>query len=190
MLKRLLLLAVPAIALSVPASPLAGQTAVTNLDETRLVGSWYEIARLPNRQQKACTADSVELISRYDKPGSLEWLDACTVKGKYNQARNLYAHPVPKRNAPGGNGNGEYKVYTIFPFSKKYLILAVAPDNSWLLVGTPNHKELWIYAKSPVMTPEVLAAVKAQASGQGYPTGKLILQPQTKPLQAIVASGQ
>jgi apolipoprotein D and lipocalin family protein len=160
---------------------LQAQTPVAHLDETRLPGSWYEIARLPNKAEKRCESDAVELIARWDKPGSLEWVDSCTVAKHYTTSRTLYAHPVPKRKKQTETaGDGRYKVYTIFPFSRKYDVLGIAKDNSWLLVGTPNHKEVWIYAKDPAMPPPVYAVVQQLAASQGYAVDKLVLGKQSK----------
>ena len=152
------------------------QTPVTNLNEHRLTGSWYEIARLPNKAEKRCVADAVELIARWSKPGSLQWVDSCTVQKDYTSSRTSYAHSIPKRKTQQQVvGDGRYKVYTIWPFSRKYDVLGIATDSTWLLIGTPNRKNLWIYSRNATMAPEVYALVRQLAASQGYPVQKLIM---------------
>jgi apolipoprotein D and lipocalin family protein len=182
--RTFLLVTFAACALALPVRPIAAQTPVPNLDENRLAGDWFEIARLPDKAQKLCSADSIRLIARWDKPGSLEWVSACTVKAGYNNASTSYARAVPKRKKPGSAGNGEYKVYFFWPLAHKYDVLAIAPDSSWLLLGSTNHKELWIYSRTPTMPEEVLAPIRAQAASEGYPVDKLVLQPQSKSVSA------
>lgn len=162
--------------------PIRAQTPVTNLEESRLTGSWFEIARLPDKKQKLCASDSMRLITRWEKPGTLEWVTSCTQKNHYNDSNTSWARPIPKRKKQEETtGPGRYKVFTIWPFSRKYDVLAIANDNSWMLLGSPNKKSLWVYSKSRTMSPEVYSAVQQVATQQGYDATKLIQQPQNAP---------
>jgi len=152
-------------------------TPVAKLDDDQMRATWYEIARLPNKHEKTCIGDAFELIARGDKFDSLDWVDTCKTKTAYINVRNITAKPQDKKNP----GDGRLKVITFWPFTAKYWVLALGANYDWFLIGTPNHKGLWIYSKSPSLPPEVLSQIEAQATAEGYSVAKLILTPQTQP---------
>ena len=150
-------------------------TPVPKLDDNQMRATWYEIARLPNKREKSCIGDAFELIARGDSPNSLTWVASCKTKTAYINVHNTTARPQDKKNP----NDGRLKIITIWPFTAKYWVLAVDPKLAWFLIGTPNHKNLWIYAKSPTLAPEVLTQIEAQATAEGYPSSKLVFGPQT-----------
>jgi apolipoprotein D and lipocalin family protein len=150
-------------------------TAVTTLQPTRIAGTWYEIARYPYNKEKRCVSDAEELIAPGYKPHQLLLVDACKTKDGYTQTRNLAAI------APNAKDPGALKVRTFWPFWRKYWVLALSPDYSWTLLGSPDHKTLWIFSKSPTLAPDVLSAIEAQAAAEGFPASRLIQTPQTRP---------
>jgi len=152
-------------------------TPVPALDDNQMRATWYEIARLPNKREKTCIGDAFELIARGDKFHSLNWVDTCKTKTAYINVHNMTAKPQDKRNP----GDGRLKVTTLWLFKAKYWVLALGPNYDWFLIGTPNHKNLWIYSKSPSLSPQVLSQIEAQATAEGYSSAKLILTPQTQP---------
>jgi lipocalin len=209
-------------------------SAIPKLDKASLVGSWYEAARLPNKREKHCAADAIELIALGDKPTQLQLVDACTdVKG-YKDSWNF--------TTVKDNGSGALKVRTYFPLTRKYWVVAVGPivpvtatpaakkedptavsanpasssttattpdasaggmpaataangavmphiappppppstGYAWTLIGTPNHKSLWIYTRELKPSDEELASIRAQAAAMGFDVSKLISGPQSK----------
>ncbi len=152
-----------------------------NLDENRLLNSWYEIARLPSKPQKQCKANNSNLITRGEGKSQLRWLWVCTdAKGNTN-THGVLAKPN------GHAGSGKYKVQLIpFIWSRKYQIVAVADDNSWLILGTPNHRQLWLYASTPTVEDTQFAQLQSRAESAGYKTDKLLRQPQSNPAKPTV----
>jgi apolipoprotein D and lipocalin family protein len=164
-----------ALLMPAPVMRAQGPVAVVQLDDDQMKGVWYEIARLPNKREKSCIGDAFELDARGDKPHTLEWVDSCKTKSAYVNVYNATAKPQDKKNP----SDGRLKVMKLWPFAAKYWVLALGPDYGWSLVGSPNHKSLWIYSKSPTLAPDVLAQIEAQAAAEGYPVAKLVLTPQT-----------
>jgi len=152
-------------------------TPVAQLDDNQMKGTWYEIARLPNKREKSCVGDAFQLGARGDKPHTLEWVDSCKTKSAYVNVHNATAKPQDKKHPT----DGRLKVTTLWPFTAKYWVLAVGPNYEWSMVGNPNHKSLWIYSKSPTLAPEVLTQIESQATADGYSVSKLVLTPQTPP---------
>jgi apolipoprotein D and lipocalin family protein len=147
-------------------------TAIPQLDLNRFTGTWYEIARLSNHNEKNCVADVITLIAPADKPNRVQIVLACKVKKGYSDARNATGKKQDK------SGDGKVKVSFLWPFYSKYWVLGIDPENTWALVGSPNHKDLWVLSRTPVMKPEVLSEIEAKASAQGFPVAKLTMTPQ------------
>jgi apolipoprotein D and lipocalin family protein len=146
---------------------------LAQLDDMQFRGAYYQIARLPDKREKSCVANSVEMVARGDKLNQLALVDSCKTKGSYADVRNIQAKRQNKNVA-----DGRFKISILWPFTRKYWVLAVAPDNSWFLSGTPNHKSLWIYAKTPSLDDATLNGIKSLATSNGYNLAKLIAQPQ------------
>ena len=179
MLKRLSQLAAIVSFFSVFPSLASAQNAasIPNLDVNRLPGVWYEIARYPFKPEKACKHDAVELVALADKAHQLQLIDSCTTAKGYAQTRNLIAKQAKKSTA------AEFKITTIWPFHRKYWVLALDPANRWSLIGSPNHRDLWIFSKTPSLDPDVLTQIETTAAAAGFPANRLALTPQ-KPLPA------
>ena len=143
-------------------------TAVTQLDESRLQGTWYELASYPVKRARHCVSNPIELIAPGDKPKQLLLVDACSNKQGYTDARNTTASAQDK------HGDGEFKIKYFFLFSRKYWVLALGPNYEWALIGSPNHKTLWVYSKTPTLSPDVLAGIEAKGEAEGFPASRLV----------------
>ena len=162
------------LAFLVAASPAAvaqSATPVNKLNPDRLIGTYYEIARYPIRREKTCLANEMVLYALGDKKNSLQIVTTCEVK----DSNSNYWNSTGKFDK---SGDGKIKLGWIWPFTKKYWILDLAPDYTWALVGTPDHKSLWILSRAVPLAPEVLADIESKAIAQGFDAAKLIKIPQ------------
>ncbi|WP_263381932.1 lipocalin family protein [Granulicella arctica] len=157
-------------------------TALPKLDTTRAMGAWYEIARIPRNPEKKCTSDAMVLYAPGDKPNRFSMVTSCQIKAGSSDAWNATI-TLDK------TGDGKLKLSYIWPFSSKYWVLAEDPAGQWTLIGSPNHKTLWVLSRTAAMAPEVLAAVEAKATAQGFDTNKLVLVPQRHGADAPIISG-
>ncbi len=169
------LVKVPACAALLLALVLAESTAATaqsatpvpKLDPNRLIGTYYEIARYPIRREKTCLTDEMVLYALGDKKNSLQIVTTCEVKDGNSNSWN-------SAGKFDQSGDGKIKLGWIWPFTQKYWVLDLAPDYTWVLVGTPNHKSLWILSRAVPLAPEVLADIESRATAQGFNAAKLI----------------
>ncbi len=146
-------------------------SAVPKLDLNRYVGVWYEIARLPVKAEKKCADNGMVLYALGDKAGTFQLGTSC-------QLKNGSAQDLNQTGKLDKNCDGELKLSYFYFFSKKYWVLALGPTYDWALVGTPNHKSLWVLSRTAVLAPEVLTEIEAKATAEGYPTAKLAIMPQ------------
>ena len=169
-LSAITLTAAPALAQSV--------TPLPQLDLNRLPGTWYEIAHLPTKSEAKCVSNPLVLYALDDKPSRLQIVFTCRRSDRSTDASNSTARYANKIK-PGQVSDGRFKIPFFLPYflAKKYWVLALADDNSWALVGTPNHKTMQILSKSQTLPAGTLSAIESRAAAQGYSVAKLIQLP-------------
>ncbi len=169
-------LAIAVLLASVTAIPhrAAGQTAqpVSTLDLTRFEGEWYEVAHLPTKSEKHCVRDTIVLYAARYKPRQFQVVTTCKTKQGFSDVKNMNGKRADK------SSDGKLKVTTIWPFCVQEWVLALGDNYEWALVGSPNHKLLWVLSRSPSLAPEVLIAIEAKATAQGYEASRLVAVPQ------------
>ena len=143
-------------------------TAVPQLDLGKMMGSWYQIERLPDKREKECVGGALVLYAVGEKAGRFQMVTSCQTKGNNVDAHNASGKVADKL------GDGKLKVSYLWPCSDKYWVLAVGPEYAWALVGNPNRKELWVLSRTETMTPEVLDEVEGKASAEGFDRGKMV----------------
>lgn len=149
--------------------------AAAKLDLNQLMGSWFEVARYPDKAERQCVSDAVVLYALGDKPGHFQLVASCVAKDNYTDARNSSGKVANKF------GDGRLRLGWFWPFRSKYWVFAVDPGYQWALVGNPNHKALWILSRTPTIDSATLSLIESQASAQGFNPGKLIPIPQKAP---------
>ncbi|APG44206.1 lipocalin family protein [Syntrophotalea acetylenica] len=145
---------------------------VANVDLHRYVGTWYEIARYPNRFQKGCS--HVTATYRMLDDGHLEVVNRC----RRDDREQAVAEITGRARAAGDSGDGKLKVTFFWPFYGHYWIIDLAEDYSWAVVGHPRRKYLWILARQPYLAGEVLEQLLRRLEGQGYDASRLIFTDQ------------
>ena len=124
-------------------------TPVPSLNVARYMGTWYEIAKFPNRFQKMCASNtSAQYSARPD--GTLSVRNRCTdADGKVNevegQARQIGNATSPKlevRFAPAW--------LSFLPFVwGDYWVIDIDNDYQLVAVSEPKREYLWILSRTP-----------------------------------------
>jgi lipocalin len=68
-------------------------------------------------------------------------------------------------------------------------VLATGPNYEWALVGSPNHKTLWVLSRTATLPAETYQQIVSQAAAQGFKTAKLLTVTHHPGRSAISASG-
>jgi apolipoprotein D and lipocalin family protein len=156
------------LTLATPTAPAQSVKPIPKLDLNQYMGTWYEIARYPIRRERSCVSDEMVLYSLGDKRNSFQFVTSCQIKQDYSNAWNSTGK-LDKL------GNGSLRLSWIWPFTRKYCVLAVDPGYHWALVGTPNHKFLWLLSRTTTIAPDLLTQIEGQATAQGFNTARLIV---------------
>ena len=159
-----------AVALSAAAKPLE---VVPHVDVRRYLGTWYEIATIPQRFQKGCVGVTAHYSLRAD--GAIDVVNVCRkgkLDGKVSSVRGK-AWIVDKAT------NAKLKVRFFWPFAGAYWIIELDPDYRWAVVGHPARTYYWILSRTPQMDPAVYDELLRRAAAKGYDTGRIkkTLQP-------------
>ena len=156
---------------------------IRNFDSNKYLGNWYEIARLPNRFEKACI---VPINANYsvNPDNNLQII----VVNKGNTRYNKLDIAFGVANFVESSTVGKLKVTFLpkwlrwLPFGYgDYWILNTDYDNI-SIVGSPDHKYLWILARTENINHDQLNQAIQFAKEQGFDASKLIIN---YPVQSI-----
>lgn len=153
---------------------------VSAVDINRYAGTWYEIARLPNRFQKQCTGDVTATYTLL-KDGDIKVVNRCRKEnGDIDEAEGR------ARRASDDEPNTKLKVrfapaiLSFLPFVwGDYWIIDLASDYSYAVVGEPDRKYLWVLSRTPTMDETTLQSVFDRIKRQGYDLVELVRTMQT-----------
>jgi len=75
-----------------------------------------------------------------------------------------------------GTNNAELKAQFVWPVKVDYWVIELAEDYSYVVVGHPKHKFLFIMARKPELPEELLHEIIERCQAKGYDTSKLTSQ--------------
>ena len=172
-------LAVPLFALAPGAATAQAPRLLTvpGVDLQRYAGTWYEIARLPNRFQAHCVGDTTATYTP-NPDGTVAVLNRCRTREGAIEEADATAWPQDATNA-------KLKVSFLpqairwLPFGRgDYWVLELEPGYGWVLVGEPGLRYLWVLARQPAMPKDTLEGLLGRAREMGFPVDRIEFTPQ------------
>ncbi len=159
------LLANPASAGPVPdKQPL--QT-VSSVDLGRYMGTWYEIARTPNRYETKCKGDVV-VHYELSVEGKVNLLNQCRLNdGSTNTAQG-------RASVVDTASKSKLKVTFFWPFYADYWIICLDKDYRFAVVGEPDRKYLWIISRTPYIEDATYQQILKTVAEHGYDLSKIV----------------
>lgn len=150
-------------------------TPVDQVDLNRYCGTWYEIARLPNRFQRQCACSTSAEYSLLPN-GRIRVVNRC----RKADGTVAVAEGVARRDDPNGS-SAMLKVRFApswlgwIPFVwGTYWIIDLSPDYSYAVVGEPSRKYLWILSRTREMESSAYDQILSRLRTMGYETDRLI----------------
>jgi apolipoprotein D and lipocalin family protein len=149
--------------------------AVGGMDLERYMGTWHEVARLPFRFQDQCVGD-VTATYTMQADGSVLVVNRCRTRdGSVSEARGA------ARKADASGPSTKLKVrfapawLSRLPFVwGDYWVIELAPDYSYVAVGEPGRKYLWVLSRTPSMEEATLQRVLEKVREHDYDLARLI----------------
>lgn len=172
MIRSVLALALVGCASSTARLQLPPLETVQHVELARYLGTWFEIASLPQSFQRGCTATRATYGLLSD--GDIEVVNRCnknTLDGPEEVATG-------RARVVDTTTNAKLEVSFFRPFWGAYWIIQLGSEYEYAVVGHPGRDSLWILSRTPTMPPERYAQVISQLKAQQYPLERLALTPQ------------
>jgi apolipoprotein D and lipocalin family protein len=140
---------------------------VHHVDLERYLGTWYEIATIPQSFQKGCVGVTAEYSLRPD--GDIQVVNTCIQGILDGDVRRVSG----KAWVVDKTSNAKLKVRFFWPFWGSYWIIGLDPDYQWAVVGHPGRKYLWILSRSPQIADALYGQILELIAGQGYDLSRI-----------------
>ena len=142
------------------------------VDIERFLGDWYVVGVIPTFAEK----DAVNAIERYElnDKGNID----ITFTHYKKSPEGKYKEYHPKGFIFDKKTNAEWRVQFFWPFKFKYLVIDLAEDYRYTVIGVPNRKYVWIMARDAILSEEDNKQIREKLSDQGYDVSKIVDVPQ------------
>ena len=137
------------------------------VDIDAYLGTWYEIARLPNPFEKGCDGVTADYARRDD--GLIRVVNRCRKGSRDGPVKTA----TGRARIVDETSNARLKVSFFGPFWGDYWILDLDTNAGISLVGEPSGKYLWILARTPDLPPDMTVLALKKLKAFGYDTSAL-----------------
>ena len=175
------LLAVSLLAAAVSVSPAFALEvkAVELFDLAKYLGTWHEIASIPQFFQRRCVRDTKASYSAGEE-GLIRVDNVCTRDNGARErasgrARASEASVASKLELTFLDLFGEYRFWV----AADYWVIALDPSYRWAVVGHPSRRLGWVLARDPLLPPVAMAEIIGRIKAQGYDACEFYITPQT-----------
>src|SRR4051812_18720355 len=152
---------------------------VDSVDLNRYLGDWFEIARLPNRFQRACEGDVRATYTRRSD-GRIDVVNRCRAADGHLIEAHGVARVVDARTSAKLKVRFAPAFLSFLPLVwGDYWIVNLADDYSSAVVGSPDRAYLWILARTPTLPAARLDSARAAARANGFDVDRLAMTRQT-----------
>lgn len=143
---------------------------VAQVDLDRLMGTWFEVARLPNLEADGPGQESVNVTATYAKRAD----GRITVRtAAYNAKAGMRRSEVKGRVHPA-DPSGAKLILRFFKLIRGDLwVIGLDPEYRWALMGTPSRRRLWLIARDPRIEPDAYSRAMAIAVAEGYDAARM-----------------
>ncbi|KPN76890.1 lipocalin [Shewanella sp. Sh95] len=134
----------------------------------RYLGKWYEIARLDHSFERGLTQVSAEYSLKPD--GGVK-----VINRGYSAAKQEWKEAEGKAYFVNGENEAYLKVSFFGPFYGSYVVFGLDQQNyQYAFISGPDTDYLWLLARTPTVSPEVIQQFVDMASARGFDTDSLI----------------
>lgn len=149
---------------------------VSKVDLSRFMGTWYVSAGRFTMFEKDVN-NAVE-IYQYDDKTKTILIDFTYRQGSPEGKEKK----IPQKGkVVEGTQNAHWLISPFWPLKFDYLVVALAEDYSWVAVGVPNQKYLWIMHRKKHASTEEINKVISHLKSINYNVDKIQIVPQKWP---------
>jgi apolipoprotein D and lipocalin family protein len=145
---------------------------VEALDLERFMGDWYVIANIPTRFERGAH-NAVESYSLDDRG---------RVATTFTFRDGAFDGPEKRFEPTGfvreGTGNAVWGMRFIWPIKAEYRVMYVDPEYRTTIVGRTKRDYMWIMAREPELSDDVLDSLIDRVVAAGYERDAIVRVPQ------------
>ena len=138
----------------------------------QMAGTWYVIAHVPYFTERGQVGARDEYTLLPDGRVAVRYVYRT---GFHAPARAVEAIATVEP----GSGNRDWRMHVFRVVRTTQHILELAPDNSWVLVTTPDRDLAWIFARRPAMEGKTYQRLLRKLRGYGINSDKVWRMAQT-----------
>lgn len=149
---------------------------VEKLDLQRYAGTWYELARVPNKQQANCNSDATTTY-RLLADGSMRLMSRC--RDASERVNVAVARAEPLAGDPARMRLSYLpSCLSWWPGSHvEQWVVMVDDDYRVAVVSDPSRKSLWILSRTPTIDGATFSGLVSRLRMQRYPVDRLVITP-------------
>jgi apolipoprotein D and lipocalin family protein len=148
-------------------------TPVQRVDIMSYAGKWYSLYSIPTFMDKHWRQTTETYVIHPDG-----YYAVFTTYKKLGRDETQYIRS--KLFVVRGTGNAQLKAQFLWPFKTDYWIIELAEDYSYVVVGHPQQKYLFVMGRKPHLDQELLEEIIARCAQKGYDTAQLVSQEHPK----------
>jgi apolipoprotein D and lipocalin family protein len=144
-------------------------TPVEKVDIMSYAGKWYSLYSFPTFMDKSWRETTETYVIHPDGYYAVftTYKAAGDDEPKYIRSKLFVVR---------GTNNAELKAQFVWPVKVDYWIIELPEDYSYVVVGHPKHKYLFIMSRKPYLAEDLLQEIIDRCRAKGYDTSKLISQ--------------
>lgn len=150
-------------------SALAYNKTVDFVDMERFMGDWFVVAG----RFTALERNVFNAVESYKWNAKANRID---ISFDYN--KGSLTGPVKSIPQKGWiyntKTNAHWKVSPLWPLKLDYLVIGLAADYEWTVIGVPNEKYVWIMSRDAHLPKEVIQTIIDELNKNGYNTKNII----------------
>jgi apolipoprotein D and lipocalin family protein len=146
---------------------------VEHVDIPKFMGTWYVISNIPTFIEKGAF-NAIEKYTWNEKENRID-VDFSFNKDSFEGEKKKYPQ---KAFIYDQKTKAEWRIQPFWPVKFAYLVLDLAPDYSWTVIGVPDRGHVWIMARTPTLPKETYEMIVSKVKAHQFDISKLELVPQ------------
>lgn len=160
----------PSCSCSKPGPSESAPVKAASIDLSRIHGEWHVLARIPTIIDRNATEMRVEFKPSSPRSMRLAWTFKKDTFSEQESSWNLKL----ALNPPSDSTSWDIEIF--WPLVFRYQVIEYSGDYSWLVVGSADHKCVWILSRSKTMPPELLDGLLARLKLLDFKTASIVKQ--------------
>jgi apolipoprotein D and lipocalin family protein len=157
------------LAILLTSNAMAYNKTVDFVDLERFMRDWYVVAGRFTALEK----------NVFNAVESYKWnVKANRIDISFNYNQGSLTGPVKSIPQKGWiyntETNAHWKVSPLWPLKFDYLVIGLAADYEWTVIGVPNEKYVWIMSSNPHLPKETIQAIIDELDVKGYNTKDIV----------------